>query len=44
MQLISKKFRTYYKVKFIDWFIRETERSKTLILLEIIEREGKLND
>lgn len=42
-ELISTFLRTYYKVKFIEWFIRETERSKTLILLEIIEREGKLN-
>ena len=42
-ELISKFLRTYYKAKFIEWFIRETERSKTSILLEIIEREGKLN-
>lgn len=43
-ELISIFLRTYYKEKFIEWFIRETERSKTSILLEIIEREGKLND
>jgi len=42
-ELISIFLRTYYKVKFIEWFIRETERSKTSILLEILEREGKLN-
>jgi len=42
-ELISIFSRTYYKAKFIEWFIRETVRSKTLILLEIIEREGKLN-
>ena len=43
-ELISIFLRTYYKEKFIEWFIRETERSKTSILLEILEREGKLND
>ncbi len=43
-ELISIFLRTYYKEKFIEWFMRETERSKTSILLEIIEREGKLND
>jgi len=42
-ELISIFLRTYYKEKYIEWFIRETERSKTSILLEIIEREGKLN-
>ena len=42
-ELISIFLRTYYKEKFIEWFIRETERSKTPILLEILEREGKLN-
>lgn len=42
-ELISIFLRTYYKEKFIEWFIRETERSKTSILLEILEREGKLN-
>ena len=42
-ELISIFLRTYYKDKFIEWFIRETERSKTSILLEILEREGKLN-
>ena len=42
-ELTSIFLRTYYKVKFIEWFIRETERSKTSILLEILEREGKLN-
>jgi len=42
-ELISTFLRTYYKDKFIEWFIRETKRSKTSILLEILEREGKLN-
>ena len=42
-KIISVFLRTYYKDKFIEWFIRETERSKTSILLEILEREGKLN-
>lgn len=42
-ELISIFLRTYYKEKFIEWFIRETARSKTPILLEILEREGKLN-
>ena len=42
-ELISLFLRTYYKEKFIEWFIRESERSKTLIKLEILEREGKLN-
>jgi len=42
-ELISIFLRTYYKDKFIEWFMRETERSKTSILLEILEREGKLN-
>jgi len=42
-ELISVFLRTYYKDKFIEWFIRESDRSKTQILLEILEREGKLN-
>jgi len=42
-ELISIFLRTYYKEKYIEWFIRETEKSKTPILLEILEREGKLN-
>ena len=42
-ELISLFLRTYYKEKFIEWFIRESERSKALIKLEILEREGKLN-
>lgn len=42
-ELISIFLRTYYKDKFIDWFIRESDKSKTSILLEILEREGKLN-
>jgi len=43
-ELISLFLRTYYKEKFIEWFIRESNRSKTLIKLEILEREGKLNN
>lgn len=42
-ELITLFLRTYYKEKFIEWFIRESERSKTFIKLEILEREGKLN-
>jgi hypothetical protein len=42
-ELISLFLRTYYKEKFIEWFIRESKRSKALIKLEILEREGKLN-
>lgn len=42
-ELISIFLRTYYKSKFIEWFINHSERSKTQILLEILEREGKLN-
>ena len=42
-ELISTFLRTYYKSKFIEWFIEQSERSKTQILLEILEREGKLN-
>ena len=42
-ELISIFLRTYYKDKFIEWFMRESEKSKTSILLEILEREGKLN-
>ena len=42
-ELIQLFLRTYYKEKFIEWIVRETERSKTSILLEILEREGKLN-
>jgi len=42
-ELISTFLRTYYKSKFIEWFIEQSERSKTQILLEIFEREGKLN-
>lgn len=42
-KLINNFLRTYYKEKFIEWFIRESERSKTFIQLEILEREGKLN-
>jgi len=42
-ELISIFLRTYYKEKFIEWFIRESKRSKTFIKLEILEREGKLN-
>ena len=42
-ELISLFLRTYYKENFIKWFIRQSERSKAFIKLEILEREGKLN-
>ena len=42
-ELITIFLRTYYKEKFIEWFIRESKRSKVFIKLEILEREGKLN-
>lgn len=42
-ELISIFLRTYYKSKFIEWFIKNSESSKTQIILEILEREGKLN-
>jgi hypothetical protein len=42
-ELISIFLRTYYKSKFIEWFIRESKKSKVEIKLEILEREGKLN-
>lgn len=42
-ELILIFLRTYYKEKFIEWFIRESKRSKVFIKLEILEREGKLN-
>lgn len=41
-ELTSIFLRTYYKEKYIEWFIRETERSKMQILIEILEREGKI--
>lgn len=42
-ELISIFLRTYYKEKFIEWFIENTEKSKIMIILEILESEGKLN-
>jgi len=42
-ELISNFLGTYYKSKFIEWFIENSNRSKTQIILEILEREGKLN-
>lgn len=42
-ELISIFLRTYYKSRFIEWFIRESKKSKVSIKLEILEREGKLN-
>jgi len=42
-ELITIFLRTYYKEKFIEWFIRESQRSRVFIQLEILEREGKLN-
>jgi hypothetical protein len=43
-ELISIFLRTYYKENFIEWFIIQSERSKAFIKLEILEREGKLNE
>ena len=42
-EMINLFLRTYYKDKYIEWFIRESENSKTDIKLKILEREGKLN-
>jgi hypothetical protein len=42
-ELISLFVRTYYKENFIKWFIRQSERSKIFIKIEILGREGKLN-
>lgn len=42
-ELITTFLRTYYKSKFIEWFINQSEKNKTSIILEILEREGKLN-
>jgi hypothetical protein len=42
-ELVTLFLRTYYKSKFIEWFTRESERSKVEIKLAILEREGKLN-
>lgn len=42
-EMIALFLRTYYKEKYIEWFIRESTNSKTDIKLKILEREGKLN-
>ena len=42
-ELITKFLRTYYKEKYIEWFLENTEKSKIMIILEILESEGKLN-
>jgi len=42
-KLINLFLRTYYKEKYIEWFVKNTENSKTEIILEILESEGKLN-
>ena len=42
-ELITLFLRTYYKEKYIEWFVENTESSKTEIILEILESEGKLN-
>ena len=42
-EMIALFLRTYYKDKYIEWFIRESINSKTEIKLKILEREGKLN-
>jgi len=43
-ELITKFLRTYYKEKFIEWFVQNTEKAKIMIILEILESEGKLNE
>lgn len=40
---ITNFLRTYYKEKFIEWFVKNTEQAKIMIILEILESEGKLN-
>jgi len=40
---ITNFLRTYYKEKFIEWFVKNTENAKIMIILEILESEGKLN-
>jgi len=40
---ITNFLRTYYKEKFIEWFVKNTEKAKIMIILEILESEGKLN-
>lgn len=42
-ELITKFLRTYYKEKYIEWFVQNTEKAKIMIILEILESEGKLN-
>jgi len=42
-RMIALFLRTYYKERFIEWFIRESEKSKVEIKLKILEREEKLN-
>jgi len=43
-ELISVFLRTYYKEKFIDWFIKKTNKSKGDIAIEILRRKGKLKN
>jgi len=43
-ELVDQWLRTYYKERFIEWFIRESEKSKVFIQLEILERKGKLDE
>ena len=32
-ELITKFLRTYYKEKYIEWFVENTEKSKIMIIL-----------
>jgi hypothetical protein len=43
IKIINVFLRTYYKEKYIEWFIQNTKKSKIMIILEILESEGKLN-
>ena len=41
-ELVDQWLRTYYKERFIEWFIRESEKSKVFIQLEILERKESI--
>jgi hypothetical protein len=43
IKIIDLFLRTYYKEKYIEWFVQNTKKSKIMIILEILESEGKLN-
>jgi len=40
-KLIALFLRTYYKEKFIEWFIRNSESAKVEITVSLLEREEK---